>query len=84
MSHPFKVAGYLRHTVEAGEGSTSWRTIFFVAAMGDTPIPTAHATALPEFPGEDFLAHAGSQWIEQAEARLTTCCAAAATDESLR
>ena len=25
---------------------------------------------LPQFPGEDFLAHAGAQWKEQAEARL--------------
>ena len=27
--------------------------------------------SLPQFPGEDVLAHAGSQWLEQAEARLT-------------
>ena len=25
---------------------------------------------LPPFPGENFLAHAASQWLEQAEARL--------------
>ena len=28
------------------------------------------AVALPEFPGEDVLAHEGAVWIEQAEARF--------------
>ena len=27
--------------------------------------------AFPQFPGEDFLAHAASQYIEQRDARLT-------------
>ena len=26
--------------------------------------------SLPEFPGEDFLAHAATQWMEKAEARF--------------
>ena len=25
----------------------------------------------PQFPGEEFFAHAGSQWVEMAEVRLT-------------
>ena len=29
-------------------------------------------SALPDYPGEDFLAHSGSHWLELAEARLTT------------
>ena len=29
-----------------------------------------HSAQLPEFPGEEFLAHAGSQWKEHADARL--------------
>ena len=28
------------------------------------------SAALPQFPGEEFLAHAGSQWKEKAENRL--------------
>ena len=33
--------------------------------------------ALPAFPGEDLLAHEGTLWIEQAEARLGTLLAVA-------
>ena len=32
--------------------------------------PLTTKDSLPEFPGEDFLAHNGSQWLEAAEARL--------------
>ena len=31
-----------------------------------------HAASFPAFPGEDFLAHAATQYREQAEARLAT------------
>ena len=36
----------------------------------DAEIPSNDTRSLPQFPGEDFLAHAGTQWLEKAEARL--------------
>lgn len=34
----------------------------------DTDTRRNSAQRLPEFPGENFLAHQGSQWLESAEA----------------
>ena len=31
---------------------------------------TATTAALPQYPGEDFLAHSGTQWVEQSETIL--------------
>ena len=47
------------------------------SSMGDgtydhdkSPEKRRFEVILPDFPGQDFLAHAGQQWLEQAEARL--------------
>ena len=43
------------------------------AAAGDaTKDAAANSNDFPQFPGEDVLAHAGSQWKEAAETRLST------------
>ena len=41
------------------------------ATTGDVNVTSSSKElSLPDFPGEDFLAHAGTQWLESAEAKL--------------
>ena len=48
-------------------------TVAMATGVDDTiPVGSKSRLELPQFPGEDFLAHAGTQWLEQAEARLAS------------
>ena len=41
------------------------------STSSDKSISSLKDVAFPQFPGEDFLAHAASQYVEQRDARLT-------------